>query len=375
MIPQSKPFITRKEYGYIFDSIKRGKLSGDGHYSTECSKLLEEKFDAKRILLTTSGTSSLELAALSLNIQKGDEIIMPSYTFVSTANAFVLRGAKPVFVDIRSDTLNIDETKIKEKITSRTKAIVPVHYAGVGCEMDEIMRIAKEHDIFVIEDAAQAVNASYKERFLGTIGDLGCYSFHDTKNYVCGEGGAIVINKEDLTERIEIIREKGTDRSKFLRGEVDKYTWVDVGSSYLPSEILAAFLYAQLEEMDEITQRRRKIYERYSEEFKDLVRRGIGVPNIPEECNSNYHMFYLLTKDQSERDNLIKHLRRNEICSVFHYVPLHNSPMGKKFGYSGGDLPVTEDLSRRIIRLPLFVDLNMGEQTRVIRRVKKFYGV
>ena len=335
---------------------------------------MEREFSAKRVLLTPSCTHSLELAALSIDIKNGDEVIMPSYTFVSTANAFVLRGAVPVFVDIREDTLNIDEQQIEEKISDRTRAIVPVHYAGVACEMDKILEIAKHNNIFVIEDAAQAVNAKYKGKHLGTIGDLGCYSFHDTKNYTCGEGGAILINDPALIEIVEILREKGTNRSRFLRGEVDKYTWVGVGSSYLLSDIQAAVLYAQLEQIDDIQKARHKIYKKYIEGFSDLEREGlVTLPHIPSDCESNYHLFYILTKDENEREDLFSHLRINGIYSTFHYIPLHTSEMGKRFGYKEGSLPVTESISSRIARIPIYPSLTEEEQERIVKSVNCFY--
>jgi len=373
-IPFNKPSFTGKELEYIQDAIlNKWHISGDGYYTKKCQELMEKKFSAKKVLLTTSCTHALEMAAMLLDLKEGDEIIMPSYTFVSTANACMLRGAQPIFVDIRKDTKNIDENLIEEKITDRTKAIVPVHYAGVACEMDQIMQIAKKHKLYVIEDAAQGVSSKYKNKYLGTIGTLGCFSFHETKNFICGEGGALVINDERFIERAEIIREKGTNRNKFFRGEVDKYTWVDIGSSYLPSDLLAAFLYAQFEKIDEITHIRKRIYNRYLQSFEDLSKeQNIEVPFIPEDCESNYHMFYILLKSEEVRHKLIESLRAKDITSVFHYVPLHTSPMGKSLGYKEGDLPVTEIISKRLIRLSFFKDLTIEEQECIINCVKSF---
>jgi len=373
-IPFNKPSFTGKELEYIQDAIlNKWHISGDGYYTKKCQELMEKKFSAKKVLLTTSCTHALEMAAMLLDLKEGDEIIMPSYTFVSTANACMLRGAQPIFVDIRKDTKNIDENLIEEKITDRTKAIVPVHYAGVACEMDQIMQVAKKHKLYVIEDAAQGVSSKYKNKYLGTIGTLGCFSFHETKNFICGEGGALVINDERFIERAEIIREKGTNRNKFFRGEVDKYTWVDIGSSYLPSDLLAAFLYAQFEKIDEITHIRKRIYNRYLQSFEDLSKeQNIEVPFIPEDCESNYHMFYILLKSEEVRHKLIESLRAKDITSVFHYVPLHTSPMGKSLGYKEGDLPVTEIISKRLIRLSFFKDLTIEEQECIINCVKSF---
>ena len=372
-IPFNKPSFTGSELKYINDSVSNQHISGDGLYTQKCSVLMEQKFNAKKILLTTSCTHALELASILIDLKEGDEVIVPSYTFVSTVNAFMLRGAKPVFVDIRLDTKNIDENLIEEKITPRTKAIFPVHYAGISCDMDKINDIAKRNNLYVIEDAAQGVNAKYKNNHLGTIGTFGCYSFHETKNFMCGEGGAIVINDEQFIERAEIIREKGTNRSKFFRGEVDKYTWVDIGSSYLPSDILAAFLYAQLESMDTITNTRKIIYNKYIEGFKDLEKEGrLLLPVIPENCLSNYHMFYILTEDETQRDHLISYLKKQEIVSVFHYVPLHSSPIGLNLGYRGGGLPITEDVSKRLLRLPFYNDLTNDKQDYIINNVTAF---
>jgi dTDP-4-amino-4,6-dideoxygalactose transaminase len=334
---------------------------------------MEQKFGAKKVLLTHSCTAALEMAALLADIHPGDEVIMPSYTFVSTANAFVLRGAVPVWCDIREDTLNIDETKIEALITPKTKAIVPVHYAGVACEMDAIMEIAQRYNLFVIEDAAQAVNATYKGRYLGTIGHLGCYSFHETKNLIAGEGGALVINDPRFVERAEIIREKGTNRSNFFRGQVDKYTWVDIGSSYLPSELVAAFLYAQLEEADKINHQRLSLWDSYYQGLKPLADAGkLRLPVIPAHCGHNAHMFYIIVQSEPIRARLLTHLKKHNINAVFHYVPLHTSPMGQQYGSIIGDLPVTDDLSDRLIRLPCYYELNETDQNLVVETVKGF---
>ena len=366
-IPFNKPFIVGKELYYIAQAVTYGNISGDGYFTKASAKLMEDRFGVPRILLTPSCTAALEMAAILLDLQPGDEVIMPSYTFVSTATAFVRLGAKPVFVDIRPDTLNIDDALIEEAITPRTKAIVPVHYAGVGCEMDRIMTIADKYGLIVVEDAAQGVNAFYDGRALGSIGHLGCYSFHETKNYICGEGGALCINDDRFRERAEIIRDKGTNRQKFFRGEVDKYTWVDVGSSYVPSEICSAFLYAQLEMLDEIAVRRREIYWQYWRQLKALEdEQLIRLPQIPEECRSNFHMFYVLLATAAQRDALLAHLKPQGIHAVFHYVPLHTSPMGRKLGYRDGDLPVTEELAARLVRLPMYYEISPEEQSQVV---------
>ena len=372
-IPFNRPSFTGKELDYINEAVSGWHISGDGVFTKKCHELLEEKFNARKVLLTTSCTHALELASILLNLKTGDEIIVPSYTFVSTVNAFVLRGARPVFVDIRKDTKNINEDLIEEKITKNTKAIFIVHYASVGCNMSKIMEIANRHNLFVVEDAAQGVNAKYNDKYLGTIGDFGCYSFHETKNFMCGEGGAIVINNEKFIERAEIVREKGTDRSKFARGEVDKYTWQDIGSSYLPSDVLAAFLFAQLENMDEINLKRQTIYYRYLDVLDEFARNGrIELPFIPSECKSNYHTFYVLLENEPDRNSLIKHLQEYNITSVFHYLPLHISPMGFKLGYRAGQLPITEDVSRRLLRLPFYNDMSHEEQDYVISEVKNY---
>ncbi len=374
-IPFNKPFMVGKELYYVAQSVLTGHTAGNGEFSRKCEALLQAEFEADNVLLTTSCTSALELAALLCDVKKGDEVILPSYTFVSTANAFFLRGAKLRFVDIRPDTLNIDETLIEREITERTKVIVPVHYAGVGCEMEAIKRIADKHRLSIVEDAAQSVNAKYKGSYLGTLGDLGAYSFHETKNFICGEGGALICNDRSLVDRAEVLREKGTNRSKFFRGEVDKYTWVDIGSSYVPSDILAAFLYAQLENMTEITNRRRQLYEQYHERLSPLAETGlITVPSIPEACESNYHMYYILLHDLETRDALIKHLKNKGILAVFHYVPLHTSPVGEGLGYRDGMLPVTESVANRIVRLPFYHELGEKEISEVVGAISEFFG-
>jgi dTDP-4-amino-4,6-dideoxygalactose transaminase len=372
-IPFNKPFIAGKELYYIAQAVTMGNISGDGFFTRACSQLLEKRFGIHKVLLTPSCTAALEMAAMLCELGPGDEVIMPSYTFVSTANAVVRVGAKPVFVDIRPDTLNIDDGLIEEAITPKTKAIWPVHYAGVACEMDRIMTIAQKHGLRVVEDAAQGVNAFYDSRALGSIGDLGCYSFHETKNYTCGEGGALCINDPELVQRAEIIRDKGTNRQQFFRGEVDKYTWVDVGSSYVPSEIACAFLYGQLEMLDPIAKRRREIYQFYRHHLQPLEAEGLlRLPHTPEDSTSNYHMFYVLLWDAQSRDGLLGHLKSHGIHAVFHYVPLHTSPMGLKFGYKGGDLPVTWDLSSRLVRLPFYYEMSSEEQETVVRCVNDF---
>lgn len=366
-IPFNKPLVFGNEISNIKQALENHILSGDGKFTRKCNEIMEKNFNAKKVMLTTSCTHALEMASILIDLQPGDEVICPSYTFVSTVNSFILRGAKPVFVDIREDTLNIDEKLIEEKITDKTRAIFPVHYGGVSCEMAKINEIAQGNNLLVVEDAAQGVNAKYKNKYLGTIGDLGTYSFHESKNYICGEGGALIVNNEKYMERAEIIREKGTNRSKFFRGEVDKYTWVDIGSSYLPADILAAFLYEQLINMDTIKNKRKEIFDYYYENLKDLeLKDKFRLPIIPKECETNYHIFYILLTSERERDRLLKQLKKRGIHSVFHYIPLHTSPMGTKFGYKEGDLPNTEDLSKRILRLPFYYDLTQNEQKYVI---------
>lgn len=366
LIPFNWPHMTGKELYYIAEAHFNGRLAGDGPFSMRCHRWMEEKFGCRKVLLTHSCTAALEMTALLLDIQAGDEIIMPSYTFVSTANAFVLRGGVPVFVDIREDTLNLNEQLIEAAITPRTRAIVPVHYAGVACEMDVIMAVAKRHDLKVVEDAAQGVMASYKGRPLGAIGDLGAYSFHETKNVISGEGGALLVNDPALAQRAEIIREKGTDRSSFFRGEVDKYSWQEVGSSFLPGELVAAFLWAQLEEVDRITQTRLTAWQRYHNLLEPLEARGLlRRPIVPSSCQHNAHMYYVLLSHDIDRNHALAELRRNGISSVSHYVPLHSSPAGRRYGRMHGDLSVTDRQAARLIRLPMWVGLMEEQQKRV----------
>jgi dTDP-4-amino-4,6-dideoxygalactose transaminase len=372
-IPFNKPFIAGKELYYIAQAVTLGNIGGDGHFSKQCCELLQERFGIHRVMLVPSCTAALEMAAILCDIGPGDEVILPSFTFVSTANAIVRLGATPIFVDIRPDTLNLDDARVEEAITERTKAIFPVHYAGVGCEMDRLMVIAEKYGLRVVEDAAQGVNAAYNRRALGSIGHLGCYSFHETKNFICGEGGALCLNTPELVERAEIIRDKGTNRRKFLRGQVDKYTWVDVGSSYVPSEICSAFLFAQLEMLDVISQRRRAIYQRYRQLLKPLEGKGwLRLPQVPEDCQSNWHLMYIILPDEQVRDSLMRHLNEHGINAVIHYVPLHSSPMGQKFGYHPEQLPVTEDLSSRLLRLPMYYDISESEQQTVAGQVADF---
>ena len=375
IIPFNKPFIVGKELSYISQAVTDGHLAGDGYFTKCCNAWMEEHFEAKNVLLTTSCTAALEMAALLTEIQPGDEVIMPSYTFVSTANAFVLRGARIQFIDIRPDTLNMDENLIEAAITQKTKAIVPVHYAGVACEMGTIMDIADTYKLFVVEDAAQGVNATYNGKYLGTIGHLGTYSFHETKNFISGEGGALIVNDDRFLERAEVIREKGTNRSRFFRGEIDKYTWVDMGSSYLPSEIIAAFLYAQLEESDKITRKRWHIFNYYMEHLEALQEQGLlQLPGCPENCTHNAHMFYIITRDSHTRDKLLQFLKEKHVHAIFHYVPLHTAPMGRTLGYDDVELPVTEDLSARLIRLPCYFELSQEEQDRVISCIHSYFS-
>ena len=374
MINFNVPPCVGKEKEYVCQAIDNHKICGDGMFTQKCTEWLENKTGTAKVLLTTSCTHATEMAALLCDIQPGDEIIMPSYTFVSTADAFVLRGAKVVFVDIRPDTMNIDEKIIENAITKRTKAIVPVHYAGVACEMDTIMDIARRHNLIVIEDAAQGVMSTYKGKALGTIGDYGCYSFHETKNYSMGEGGALLIKNADMIESAEIIREKGTNRSKFFRGQIDKYTWVNYGSSYLPSELNAAYLYAELELAEEINNNRLDTWNKYYEAFEDLVQKEyVELPYIPEECKHNAHMFYLKTRNLEERTKLIKYLKERDILAVFHYIPLHSAPAGRKYGrFFGEDIYTTKE-SERLVRLPLYYGLKEEDRERVIEAVHEFY--
>ena len=375
MINFNVPPFTGKEMEYIKKAVENQKICGDGEFTKKCNAWIEEKTKTRKCLLTTSCTHALELAALLAGIKEGDEVILPSYTFVSTADAFVLRGAKVVFVDVRKDTMNIDETKIEAAITEKTKAIVPVHYAGVACEMDTIMAIAKKHNLVVIEDAAQGIMSTYKGQALGTIGDYGCFSFHETKNYSMGEGGALLIRDASKIEEAEIIREKGTNRSKFFRGQIDKYTWVNFGSSYLPSDMNAAYLYAQLEMADEINDARLAIWDRYYEGLKELEEIGkIELPYIPEDCVHNAHMFYVKAKDLEERTELISFLKENGILCVFHYIPLHSAPAGLKFGEFFGEDEYTTKESERLARLPMYYGLEMEQVEYIISKVKEFYN-
>ena len=374
MIPFNKPPFLGTEFDYIKKAVNNQKICGDGEFTKNCNAWLENKTGASKALLTTSCTHSLEMAALLLGIKPGDEVIMPSYTFVSTADAFVLRGAKIKFVDIRPDTMNIDEKLIEDAITDKTKAIVPVHYAGVGCEMDTITDIAKRHNLKVVEDAAQGVMSEYKGKALGAIGDYGCYSFHETKNYSMGEGGALLIKNEDDIELAEIIREKGTNRSRFLRGQIDKYTWVEAGSSYLPSDMNAAYLWAQLQEADKINNDRLASWDKYYNAFDELEQKGyVTRPFIPEECKHNAHMFYLKAENLETRTKLISFLKENGVLAVFHYVPLHSAPAGKKFGEFVGEDKYTTRESDRLVRLPMYYGLSESETDKVIEKVIEFY--
>lgn len=366
MIPFNKPHLTGRELIYISEAHARGQLAGDGYFTKKCNSWLEQKTGCLKALLTHSCTAALEMAAILADIQPGDEVIMPSYTFVSTANAFVLRGGIPVFVDIREDTLNIDECLIEAAITPRTKAIVPVHYAGVSCEMDTIMSIAQKYNLLVIEDAAQGVMATYKGRPLGSIGDLGCYSFHETKNIISGEGGALLINNPAFSERAEIVREKGTNRSQFFRGQVDKYTWVDIGSSYLPGEVIAAFLWAQLEDSEAITQQRILLWKSYYNAFNSVTaKHKLRLPVIPSECSHNAHMFQVLLGDIDDRTYFIDSMKKHAVSCVFHYIPLHSSPLFQSLTGSSLNLPITDSVAARLVRLPLWIGLK-DQQNKII---------
>jgi len=372
-IPFNKPSLAGDELRYIADAITRGHSAGDGSYTAKCHALLEEKLGAARVLLTTSCTHALEMAAVLLGIQPGDEVIVPAFTFVSTVNAFVLRGARPVFCDIRPETLNLDERCLEACITPRTRCIVPVHYAGVACEMDAILEIAGRHGIPVLEDNAHGLFARYKGRYLGTFGQMATQSFHETKNIICGEGGALVINDRSFIERAEIVREKGTNRARFYRGQVDKYTWVDIGSSYLPSDILAAFLFAQLERYEQIDAARERIWKRYDESLRGWAREnGVQLPHVPDYCRQSYHMYWILLPSLEDRTALIDSLKQRGILSVFHYLPLHLSEMGKQFGGREGQCPVTEDVSDRLLRLPFYNTLNESLQSEVIEAISSF---
>ncbi len=373
-IPFNKPHMTGKELYYIAQAHFNGMLAGDGPYTNKCHDWLVKNTGTLKALLTHSCTASLEMAAILCSIAPGDEVIMPSYTFVSTANAFVLRGGVPVFVDIRADTMNIDETLIEEAITEKSKAIVPVHYAGVACEMDVIMGIAQKHNLMVVEDAAQGVMASYNGEPLGSIGDFGCFSFHETKNIISGEGGALLLNDKEYLRQAEIIREKGTDRSRFFRGEVDKYTWQLPGSSFLPGELIAAFLWAQMENARSITDKRLVAWQTYHTILLEMEEAGfLRRPHIPEKCCHNGHAYYIILGSRSERDTLLAYLKEHNIGSVFHYIPLHSSPAGKKYGRAAGDLQLTEDLAGRLLRLPIYTDIEQDDVIKVCQTVRSFF--
>jgi len=373
-IPFHKPLVLGTELPLIARILDRRQISGDGNFTRACSRFLEQRFGIQKVLMTPSCTGALEMAAWLCKLQAGSEVIMPSFTFASTANAVLRCGARPVFIDIRPDTLNLDEKLIERAITERTRAIIAVHYAGVACELACINEIARRHDLYVIEDAAQAINAFHHGRALGSLGDFGTFSFHDTKNVTCGEGGALCINCPELIDQAEIILDNGTDRQAFRRGEVDRYQWVGLGSSYVPSEILCAFLYAQLEQIDAVTAARRAIHEFYCSHLETLEDEGFLVlPTIPQACRSNYHTFYLLLPDREVRDGLLVHLQANGIGAAFHYVPLHTSPMGQSLGYRQGHLPMTEKLSARLLRLPIYFGLEEAEGEEVVRTVKAFF--
>ncbi len=369
----NRPVPVGKELEYIAQAIQNGHISGDGPFTRKCSALLEQALGVSKALLTTSCTHALEMMAILLDVRPGDEVVIPDFTFVSTVNAFVLRGARPVFVDVRPDTLNLDETRLEAAITARTRVVAPVHYAGVGCEMDSIMEIARRHNLTVVEDNAHGLFGRYKGKYLGTFGALAAQSFHETKNFSSGEGGALLINDPELAERAEIIREKGTNRSRFFRGQVDKYTWVDIGSSYLPSDILAAYLFGQLEQREKVQSHRRNLWHTYQAGLQDwAAKRQVQLPTIPEHCEQSYHMFYILMPDLELRQKLILYLRQRGIYTVFHYLPLHLSDMGRSFGGREGDCPVTERVSDRLIRLPFHNALTGAEQEQVIEAILEF---
>jgi dTDP-4-amino-4,6-dideoxygalactose transaminase len=374
-IPFNKPYLTGKEHEYLAKATESGHISGDGPFSKKCQEFLEKYLGVPRVLLTTSGTSALEMAALLFRVGPEDEVILPSFTFVSTANAFRLRGGRLVFADIKPDTLSLNEDALSGLVSDRTRVIVPVHYGGVGCNMDAVMDFARKREIRVLEDAAQALGACYRDKPLGTFGDLAALSFHETKNLQCGEGGALIINDQTLAERAEIIREKGTDRAKFFRGETDKYTWIDLGSSLLPSDLLAAFLFAQLENIEELAARRRRIFQIYREALEPLEHQGrLRLPVIPSGYRSNYHIFYLLLNEPEQRDRLMRSLRAKGILAVFHYLPLHLSPVGRSMGWREGDFPVTESVSARLLRLPLYYELTEADQDEIIHTVIDFFN-
>jgi dTDP-4-amino-4,6-dideoxygalactose transaminase len=369
----NRPITVGNEFEYMLQAVNNAHISGDGAFTKQCHALLEQELGVAKALLTTSCTHALEMSAILLDIQPGDEVIVPDFTFVSTVNAFVLRGAKPVFLDVRPDTLNLDESKLEAVITPRTKAIIPVHYAGVGCEMNSVMDIANRHDIAVVEDNAHGLFGKYQGRYLGTFGSMASQSFHETKNFTSGEGGALLINDRELAERAEIIREKGTNRSRFFRGQVDKYTWVDIGSSYLPSDILAAFLFAQFEQRDKIQSHRKQVWEIYHAGLKEWAdAHDVQLPFIPDDCEQAYHMFYMLMPNLDLRQKLIAHLHERGIISVFHYLPLHLSDMGQAFGGKAGDCPVTERVSDQLIRLPFYYALTSSGQEQVMEAIQEF---
>jgi dTDP-4-amino-4,6-dideoxygalactose transaminase len=373
VIPFNKPTLWGKEIEYVVAATQSGHISGDGLFTKKCHQFLEETLSVPKALLTTSGTHALEVAALLLDVGPGDEVMVPSFTFVSTVNAFVLRGATPVFIDIRRDTLNIDEQLLSERITDRTKAIVPVHYAGVGCEMDAIMPLAQRHGIPVVEDNAHGLFGRYRGRHLGTFGEIAAQSFHETKNFTCGEGGALLIGNPAYVDRAEILREKGTNRSSFFRGMVDKYSWVDVGSSYLPSDLLAAFLFAQLESHARVQATRRRIWEYYERNLSEwALDRGTRLPFVPPHCNQSFHMFYLIVRSLEERQALITHLKGDGVMAVFHYLPLHLSVMGRRYGGKSSDCPVTEEISDRIVRLPFFCELTEEQLAHIVASLRRF---
>ena len=374
-IPFNKPYMTGKELWYISQAHHAGQLAGDGKYTKKCHQWLESQTNSHKALLTHSCTAALEMSAILADLKPGDEVIMPSYTFVSTANAFVLRGAVPVFIDIRPDTLNLDETLVEAAITGHTRAIVPVHYAGVGCEMDTLQQIASKYQLLLIEDAAQGLMAFYKGKPLGSFGDLGCFSFHETKNIISGEGGALIVNNPKFIEQAEIIREKGTNRSQFFRGQVDKYTWIDKGSSFLPGELIAAFLYAQFEEAEQIINTRLKIWDYYHELLEPLEKAGkLRRPIIPSNCQHNAHMYYIILETLQVRTKLITHLKNQGIISVFHYVPLHSSSAGQLYGRVGGDMQNTNNTSDCLLRLPLFPDLTSSQLEKVVENINNFFA-